>query len=153
MPALRQRPQRVLTQLQKAPMKPLLPAVLPALLPFTADAAPRVVCHTHYNGESQAHVAHPVATPYGVEGVTLGERFVFRVVFQDKPADIAAVKVFTSVLPDEGPAQPVHQATYRWPVPAAAAGRAGLHRPAAGVRAHLQRPPGILVRSRAGARR
>ncbi len=98
-------------------MKPLLPAVLSALLPFTADAAPRIVCHTHYNGESQAHVAHPVATPYGVEGVTLGERFVFRVVFQDKPADIAAVKVFTSILPDEGPSQPVHQATYRWPVP------------------------------------
>ena len=101
-------------------MKPLLPAVLSALLPFTADAAPRIVCHTHYNGESQAHVAHPVATPYGVEGVTLGERFVFRVVFQDKPADIAAVKVYTAVLPDEGPPQPVHQATYRWPV---AAGR------------------------------
>ena len=98
-------------------MKPLLFALLPALLPFAAQAGPRVVCHTQYNGEGQAHVAYPVAAPYDVEGVTLGERFVFRVVFQDKPADIAAVKVFTSVLPDEGPSQPVHQATYRWPVP------------------------------------
>ncbi len=99
-------------------MKPLLPAVLSALLPFTADAAPRIVCHTHYNGESQAHVVRPVATLYGTEGITLGERFVFRVVCQDRPADIAAVKVLTSFLPDEGPPQPVHQATYRWPVAA-----------------------------------
>ena len=99
-------------------MKPLLPAVLSALLPFTADAAPRVVCHTHSHGESQTHVVRPVATPYGTEGITLGERFVFRVVFQDRPADIAAVKVLTSFLPDEGPPQPVHQATYRWPVAA-----------------------------------
>ena len=99
-------------------MKPLLFALLPALLPFAAQAGPRVVCHTQYNGEGQAHVAYPVAAPYDVEGVTLGERFVFRVVFQNKPADIAAVKVFTSILPDEGPAQPVHQATWRWPLPA-----------------------------------
>ena len=99
-------------------MKPLLFELLPALLPFAAQAGPRVVCHTQYNGEGQAHVAYPGAAPYDVEGVTLGERFVFRVVFQNKPADIAAVKVFTSILPDEGPAQPVHQATWRWPVPA-----------------------------------
>lgn len=94
----------------------LMITLLPALFSSAAHAAPRVLCHTSYNGESQAHVIDPVATPYGVEGVTLGERFVFRVVFQNTPADTAAVKVFTAVLPDEGPLQPVHQATYRWPV-------------------------------------
>ena len=102
-------------------MKPLLLlAALPALLSLTAHAAPQLRCHTRYNGESRTHLIAPVASPYGVEGVTLGERFVFRVVFQNAPADIAAVKVYTAVLPDEGPPQPVHQATYRWPV---AAGR------------------------------
>ena len=73
-------------------MKPLLLlAALPALLSLTAHAAPQLRCHTRYNGESQAHLIAPVASPYGVEGVTLGERFVFRVVFQNTPADIAAV--------------------------------------------------------------
>lgn len=94
-----------------------LPLLL-ALLPLAAHAGPRVACHTSYNGDNQTHVASPVTTPYDVESITLGERFVFRVVFQDKPADIASVKVFTSILPDEGPSQPVHQATYRWPAPA-----------------------------------
>lgn len=73
--------------------------------------AASVVCHVDYGGETQHVVAPPVESPYSVKGVEVGSYFVFRVVNQTQPADIASVKVYIYANHDAG-AAPIHQAQY-----------------------------------------
>jgi hypothetical protein len=91
--------------------------------------ASQALCHYTYGGETKTLVARPVSSPYAVEPVQVGSYFKLRVVFQDSPADIASVKVYTYADRDEGPAL-IHQATYAYPAAESAAttyGFSGLH--------------------------
>lgn len=90
------------------------------LLPLAAAAAPTVTCRYTYGGETRVLQAAPVASPYGVAAVAVGSYFKFRVVFQDTPPGLAAIKVYTYADRDEGAAI-IHQATYAYP-PARASG-------------------------------
>ena len=103
-------------------MRLLLIAAL--LLPVIAAAAEQVSCHYSYGGETRVLVAQPVASPYAVAAVAVGSYFQFRVVFQNEPADQAAIKVYTYADRDEG-LVPIHQATYAYPPAAAANARHG----------------------------
>lgn len=103
-------------------------AVAAAVLPLAATAAPQVACHYTYGGETRVLLAQPVASPYGVAAIAVGSYFRFRVVFQDAPADLAAIKVYTYADRDDGAAI-IHQATYAYPpaAPTGAYGFSGLH--------------------------
>lgn len=94
------------------------------LLPSVAAAGPQVACRYTYGGDSRVLVAPPVASPYGVPSIAVGSYFRFRVVFQDTPADLASIKVYTYVDRDEGMAL-IHQATYAYPPVQAAGARYG----------------------------
>ena len=85
-------------------------ALLCALGSATAVAA-NVVCHVNYGGEDRAIVAPPVSSPYGVKGIEVGSYFLFRVVNQTTPPDLASVKVYTYANHDAG-AAPIHQAQF-----------------------------------------
>lgn len=82
---------------------------LPAL------AAPSVLCHYTYGGETQTLRVAPVSSPYTVPAIQVGSYFLLRVVFQTEPAEFAAVKVYAYAAKDEGPAI-IHQASYAYPV-------------------------------------
>ena len=84
---------------------------LPAL---PAGAVEQVLCHYTYGGETRELVAQPVASPYAVKAIDVGSFFHFRVVFQDQPADIAAIKIYTYADRDDGPLL-IHQASYAVP--------------------------------------
>lgn len=95
----------------------------------TAARAAQVVCHYTYGGESKQLVAEPVSSPYAVKGVQVGSYFRFRVVFRDKPADIASIKIYTYADRDEGPVL-IHQAIFPYPPTGSSASRygfSGLH--------------------------
>ena len=77
----------------------------------SSATAANVVCHVNYGGEDQSIVALPVSSPYGVKGVEVGSYFLFRVVNQTTPPDLASVKVYTYANHDAG-AAPIHQAQY-----------------------------------------
>jgi hypothetical protein len=94
------------------------PLLLLAILPTLAHAMLRIDCHTTYGGETHVHVARPVDSPYRVAPVSIGSYFLFRVVFQDRPADLASVKIYAYADRDEGPVL-IQQGTYPWPLPAA----------------------------------
>lgn len=79
-----------------------------------AAAQPQVACRYTYGGETLELVAEPVDSPYGVEGVAVGSYFRLRVVFQDRPADLASIKVYTYADRDDGPV-PIHQASFPYP--------------------------------------
>ena len=96
--------------------------VLPAALALLAAApAParagneRVVCHYTYGGETRTLAAAPVASPYAVAPVAVGSYFAFRVVFQDRPADSASIKVYTYADRDGQATRLIHQAVYAYP--------------------------------------
>lgn len=82
---------------------------------FSAFAAPAVLCHYTYGGETQTLRAAPVSSPYIVPAIQVGSYFLLRVVFQTEPAEFAAVKVYAYANKDEGPAI-IHQASYAYPV-------------------------------------
>jgi len=89
-------------------------ACLGSLAAGTAGAqrpGPSVVCHVDYGGETQHIVAPPVDSPYGVKAVEVGSYFLFRVVNQTQPTDLASVKVYTYANHEAG-AAPIHQAQY-----------------------------------------
>ncbi len=94
------------------------------LLPFAALADQQVVCRYTYGGETRELAALPVASPYAVPAIAVGSYFLFRVVFQNAPADLASIKVYTYADRDDGPV-PLHQATYAYPPVAAADARHG----------------------------
>jgi hypothetical protein len=98
------------------------------LLPSWVHAE-QVLCHYTYGGVTKQLHALPVSSPYTVKAVQVGSYFKFRVVFQNRPADIASVKVYTYADRDEGQAL-IHQATYPYPPAnrrAAPYGFSGLH--------------------------
>lgn len=92
-----------------------------ALTALPAVAAPQVVCRYSYGGETRELAAPPVASPYGVAAIAVGSYFRFRVVFQERPADLATIKIYTYADRDDGPV-PIHQATYAYPPPDAGDG-------------------------------
>lgn len=87
-------------------------AALASALP--AIAQPQVACRYTYGGETLELVAEAVDSPYGVEGIAVGSYFRFRVVFQDRPADLASIKIYTYADRDDG-SVPIHQASFPWP--------------------------------------
>lgn len=89
-------------------------------LPASAAAAEQVLCHYTYGGETKTLAASPVASPYAVKAIDIGSFFHFRVVFQQQPADLASIKVYTYADRDDGPLL-IHQATFPYP-PATRAG-------------------------------
>lgn len=77
--------------------------------------AESVVCHVSYGGTTQRVEALPVSSPYRVSPVAIGSYFLFRIVFQKEPADLANVKLYTYADRDSGPVI-IHQASYAYPV-------------------------------------
>ena len=104
-------------------------ATLLLLILIPSAQAEQVVCHYTYGGESKVLATHPVKSPYAEKGIKVGSYFLFRLVFQNEPANLAAIKVYSYVDRDEGPAL-IHQATFPYPPPGKAAspyGFSGLH--------------------------
>ena len=89
-----------------------------ALAAFIAANTPAqaeiVACHVTYGGTTQTIVATPVDSPYGVTPVAIGSYFLFRIVFQTQPADLASIKLYTYADRDSGPVI-IHQASYTYP--------------------------------------
>ena len=85
-----------------------------SLLTIPAVYAEQVICHYTYGGETRELVAPPVSSPYSVKAIDVGSFFHFRVVFQKKPTDIAAIKIYTYADRDDGPLL-IHQATFPYP--------------------------------------
>ncbi|MEN6586349.1 MAG: hypothetical protein ABFE02_09945 [Sulfuricella sp.] len=83
-----------------------------------------MLCHYAYGGETKILSAHPVQSPYGVKGIKVGSYFQLRLVFQDQPANLAAIKIYTYVDRDEGPTL-IHQASFPYPPPGNSASRYG----------------------------
>ncbi|WP_460505605.1 CapA family protein [Hydrogenophaga soli] len=82
-----------------------------AASPATQAPVPSVVCHVDYGGEVR-HIAAPaVDSPYTVAPVEVGSYFLFRVVNETQPADLASVKVYVLANHDTGPV-PIHQAQF-----------------------------------------
>jgi len=96
----------------------------PALLAETA------YCHYRYGGEAKTVAVAPGGDPYRAPALPIGSFFRFRVVIEETPAALAALKTYVYALQDSGPAL-VHQASYPWPVvegPAERHGFSGLQR-------------------------
>ncbi len=93
-------------------------------VPACASAAWRIDCHIDFEGEGRVVVSRPVASPYAVASIAVGDIFLFRTVFQDRPADVAGVTIATYRSGDEGPVM-IHQASHPWPP--AAGGRRARH--------------------------
>jgi hypothetical protein len=79
-----------------------------------AAAAEQVICHYTYGGKTRILTAQPQASPYKAKGIEIGSYFLFRLAFQNAPADQAAIKIYTYVNRDEGPAL-IHQASFPYP--------------------------------------
>jgi hypothetical protein len=90
----------------------LLVSLVTLSFPARAES---VLCHVTYGGETRSIEAQPVASPYGVAPVAIGSYFLFRIVFQMEPADLASIKLYTYADRDEGPVI-IHQATFPYPV-------------------------------------
>ena len=105
-----------------------LAAALLAVFAALPAAAEQVLCHYTYGGETKTLTAAPVASPYAVKAIDIGSFFHFRVVFQQQPADLASIKVYTYADRDDGPLL-IHQATFPYPPPHRGAyyGFSGLH--------------------------
>ena len=73
--------------------------------------ADSVLCHLSYGGETQQVTGLPVDSPYPVAPQPIGNFFLFRVVYQTLPADLANIKIYTYADRDEGPWL-IHQATF-----------------------------------------
>lgn len=96
-------------------------------LPVPASAQ-QVHCHVTYGGEERLLVAEPVVSPYRVPAQTIGSYFLFRIVFQTAPADLAAVRIYTYADREPAPTL-VHQATHPYPpAPGGQHGFTGLQR-------------------------
>ena len=82
--------------------------------PALAAAESRIDCNVSYGGETRVHSATHVDSPYGVEAVAVGSYFLFKLVFQARPADVAGVRIYTYVDREYGPV-PIHQASHPLP--------------------------------------
>lgn len=99
-------------------------AAPPAAAPPAAasGAKPALVCTHTYAGQPQRLTVPPTRDPYSVKGTNVYDRFDFKVVYVDAPADVAGVRIYTYRLDDEGPVL-IHEAKY--PVAATNLGRYG----------------------------
>jgi hypothetical protein len=82
-------------------------------------AAERIACLDR--AAAQDLEARPVSSPYTVPVQPIGSYFLFRIVFQKEPADLAAIKLYVFADRDSGPL-PIQQATHPYP-PLAGKGR------------------------------
>jgi hypothetical protein len=73
--------------------------------------ADSVLCHITYGGETRRMESQPVDSPYLVGTQSIGTFFLFRVVYQTQPADLASIKIYTYADRDGGPVI-IHQASY-----------------------------------------
>lgn len=97
--------------------------------PAVATVADKVACYYTYGGETKTLTAFPVDSPYSVGDIAVGSYFRFRLVFQDQPIEMAAIKVYTYADRDEGPVL-IHQASFPYPPAIEASspyGFSGLH--------------------------
>lgn len=94
----------------------LLAAILLLALRGHAET---LLCHVTYGGETRILQAQPVSSPYPVAVRAIGSYFLFRMVFQPEPRDLATIKIYVFGDRDGGPA-PIHQLTHPYPPPAAA---------------------------------
>ena len=85
-----------------------------ALLVACSAHAETLVCHLTYGGETRSLEAPPVDSPYTVPVQAIGSYFLFRMVFQKDPPELAAIKLYVFANRDNGPLPP-HQATHRYP--------------------------------------
>lgn len=89
-----------------------------------AHAGEQLACHYTYGGETQTVFAKPGVSPYEVAPVTVGSYFLFRVVFESQPKELAAAKIYTYVDLSTGPAL-IHQASYPYPAATSSKGQYG----------------------------
>ncbi|GAA5169408.1 hypothetical protein [Viridibacterium curvum] len=95
-------------------IRSLLLIALAASLHGNAQAASKVVCHVTYGGAAQRIEAQPVASPYKVPVVEIGSYFLFRIVLQTAPRELAAAKIYTYADQEDSPVI-IHQASHPWP--------------------------------------
>jgi hypothetical protein len=80
-----------------------------------AQAAPAVVCHLTYGGEDTVLRIAPDQPPYTAEPAAVGSYFLFKVLYQSQPADIAGVHIY--VYGDREPVPvPIQQVSYAYPL-------------------------------------
>ncbi|WP_291851167.1 hypothetical protein [Accumulibacter sp.] len=91
----------------------LLCAAGAALLALPGQAE-TLLCHLTYGGETRLLRAAPVSTPYAVPVQAIGSYFLFRMVFQKEPADLAAIKLYVFTERANG-AAPILQVTHPYP--------------------------------------
>ena len=102
-------------------------AAMIAAAPAIPAHAAGVACHVTYGGETQVISAAATTRPLAVAPVSIGSYFLFRIVFRQEPADLAAIKLYTYADRDDGPTI-IHQATYAYPpAPAVVHGFTGLN--------------------------
>ena len=70
-----------------------------------------LVCTYTYGGESTRMPVPPTDEPYGVRPKNVQERFDFKVVYVDAPADVAGVRVYTYHLASDAPVL-LHEAKF-----------------------------------------
>jgi hypothetical protein len=94
-----------------------------------AQAAPALLCHYTYGGEETTLRVAPDQPAYAVEPVAVGSYFLFKVIYQTQPADLAGVRIY--VYADREPVPvPVHQVNFPYPLraqPQAGYGFTGQH--------------------------
>lgn len=91
----------------------LLSALLiAAIAPFAR--AEDITCHLSYGGERYKVKARPTTSPYAVPANHIGTYFRFRIVFQQEPADLAGIRIYTYAKHDSGPVL-IHQSSYAYP--------------------------------------
>jgi hypothetical protein len=81
-----------------------------------APAAPekpgaKLVCTYTYAGQPQQLSVPPTRDPYGVKATNVYDRFEFKVVYVDAPADIAGVRAYVYQLASDGPVL-IHEGKY-----------------------------------------
>ena len=86
--------------------------------------AETLLCHLTYGGETRTLRARPVSSPYTVPVQAIGSYFLFRMVFQKEPRELAAIKLYVFTDRDSGPV-PIVQATHPYPAPALKKARYG----------------------------
>mgnify|MGYP003473611738 FL=1 len=90
-----------------------------AMLPAAALAGPRIDCYVSNEGETRVIVARPAKSLYAEVQKAIGDSFLFKLSFQDRPADIAGISIATyapAAGSQSGPVM-IHQANYPWPPP------------------------------------
>jgi len=90
-----------------------------AMLPAAALAGQRIDCYVSNEGETRVIIARPEKSPYTNVHEAIGDTFLFKLSFQDRPANIAGVSIATyapAAGTDSGPVM-IHQARYPWPPP------------------------------------